>query len=108
MIWNRKKTATPVIEEEVRLSEHHHLYMVRCADGSLFTGTTDDVDQTVREINAGEGPVYTRRRYPVFLVHSEEFMNANDAERRASVIRQMNRRKKEIFISDLLVGALEA
>ena len=104
----RKKSAEPLLEDEIQPSPHHYLYMVRCADGSLYTDTTDNVERAIKEINQGRGPTYTKTRHPAFLVHHEEFMNQVDAENRAAVIRQMNRRKKEVFLSDMLVGALDS
>ncbi|MFH1046853.1 MAG: GIY-YIG nuclease family protein [Patescibacteria group bacterium] len=106
MFWFKRKAEQP-IEEEV-VAAHWYTYMVRCADGSLYTDVAADVSQAMREINAGQGPKYTRMRYPVFLVHSEEFMNDGDAERRADMIRKLDRRRKENLLSDLMVGALEA
>ncbi len=106
MFWNRSKKADAPAEEEEARSTHWYTYMVRCADGSLYTDVTDDISATMLTINAGHGPVYTRTRYPVFLVHHEEFMNEADAERRADLIRKMNKRRKEVFISDIMVGSL--
>jgi len=106
MFWNRRKKANEQAEEGVSKTAHWYTYMVRCADGSLYTDVTEDISATMLTINAGHGPVYTRTRYPVFLVHHEEFMNETDAERRADLIRKMNKRRKEVFISDIMVGSL--
>lgn len=84
---------------------HAFVYIVRCADGSLFTGTAEDPDATLVEINSGSGETYTKTRRPAFLVYNEEFMNLKDAERRAMHVRAMTRREKEHLVST--AGAAE-
>ncbi|MBU0624942.1 GIY-YIG nuclease family protein [Patescibacteria group bacterium] len=107
MFWAIKKTKSEP-EQDIILPEHWHTYIVRCLDGSLYTGITSDIDETLHQMNQGTGPTYTHTRYPVFLVHCEEFMNEIDAEHRAESIRRLNRQAKEVLLSELLVGALEA
>jgi len=75
--------------------QHFFVYMVRCVDGSLFTGVAADPDGIVAEMNRGKGPAYASTRTPVFLVYREEYMNERDAERRAQSIRRMGRAEKE-------------
>lgn len=87
---------------------HSHLYIVRCVDGSLFTGITDDPDTIVVHLNAGNGPVYTRRHCPVFLVYCEEYMNLRDAECRARAIRSMTRGQKEDILAMANTAVLDA
>lgn len=82
-----------------------HIYVVRCSDGSLFTGVTEDVDQTLGELNGGEGSAYVRARTPVFLAYSEEYMNRTDAERRAESVRRMSRQGKESLLAFATTGA---
>ena len=85
-----------------------HLYIVRCVDGSLFTGVTDNPDTIVAEFNAGNGPTYTRSRCPVFLVYCEEYMNQRDAESRAEAIRGMSRGQKEDILAMANTAVLDA
>lgn len=87
---------------------HSHLYIVRCVDGSLFTGVTDDPDAIVAHLNAGNGPAYTRSRCPVFLVYCEEYMNQRDAVRRAEAIRSMTRAQKEGVLAMANTAVLDA
>lgn len=87
---------------------HSHLYIVRCVDGSLFTGVTDDPDTIVAGLNAGNGPTYTRSRRPVFLVYFEEYMNQRDADRRAEAIRSMTRGQKEDILAMANTAVLDA
>lgn len=50
-----------------------YLYVLRCADGSLYTGYTTDLKKRVKTHNAGKGAKYTRSRLPVTLIYQEEF-----------------------------------
>lgn len=75
--------------------QHFFVYMVRCVDGSLYTGVASDPDAAATEMNRGNGPAYPSTRTPVFLVYREEYMNERDAERRAHMIRRMGRAEKE-------------
>lgn len=79
---------------------HSYVYIVRCADGSLYTGVTSDVQRAMCDLNGGRGSTYTRARLPVFLAYTEEYMNDKDAEKRASSVKRMARGDKE----QLLVG----
>jgi len=55
------------------------VYMLRCADGTLYVGSTIDLEPRVAQHAAGEGAAYTRRRLPVELVWSEEMARISDA-----------------------------
>lgn len=80
-------------------TDHWFLYIVRCTDGSLYTGVAENVKEEVRLMNAGRGPSYTRSRLPVFLALTEEYMNAGDAAKRAANIKKLSRREKEVLLS---------
>ncbi len=70
--------------------------MLRCADGSLYTGVTIDIIRRVAEHN-GDGPLgarYTRSRRPVQLVHVEPAASRAEATRREAAIKQLNRARK--------------
>lgn len=75
--------------------------MVRCADGSLYTGYATDIPKRVNEHN-GSGPAagarYTRGRRPVTLVYSESYKDRSGAMKRESAIKKMSRAEKEILI----------
>lgn len=88
------------------MANHHYLYIVRCADGSLFTGVSDDVERSVLEMNAGAANGYVRAHAPVFLAYTEEYMNAGDAECRAAVIKRMNRIGKERILASVGISGL--
>ncbi|KYH26933.1 GIY-YIG nuclease superfamily protein [Halalkalicoccus paucihalophilus] len=76
----------------------HHVYVLECADDSLYTGYTTDVERRVDEHNAGEGAKYTRGRTPVSLVHTERFESRSAAMSREYAIKQLSRREKERLI----------
>lgn len=72
----------------------HHVYIVECADGTLYTGYTTDVERRVAEHNAGTGAKYTRGRRPVELVHVETFERQSAAMQREYAIKQLRRPAK--------------
>ena len=74
---------------------HWFVYVVRCSDGSLYTGATNDVDQEMQTLNEGGGSTYVRARLPVFLAYTEEYMNEQDAAKRAASVKRMGRVHKE-------------
>jgi putative endonuclease len=78
----------------------HFVYVLRCADDTLYTGYTTDVDRRVAEHDAGEGAKYTRGRTPVELVHVEAFDSKSAAMRREHEIKSLSRDRKEALIAD--------
>ena len=69
-------------------------YILRCADGTLYTGWTTDLCRRLAAHNAGTGAKYTRSRRPVTLYHWEEFPTREAAMRREAAIKQMTRSQK--------------
>jgi len=78
----------------------HYVYVLRCADDTLYTGYTTDVERRVSEHNAGEGAKYTRGRTPVECVHVERFESKSAAMSREYEIKQLSRAKKERLVGD--------
>jgi putative endonuclease len=70
------------------------VYIVRCADDTLYTGWALDVTRRVAAHNGGKGARYTATRGPVTLVYSEEVATRGDALRRERVIKRYPRAKK--------------
>ena len=72
------------------------VYMLRCADGTLYTGITTDVARRIAEHNGegNPGARYTRSRRPVELVHVEAAASRADASRREAAIKQLDRTRK--------------
>ena len=72
----------------------NYTYMVRCKDGSLYTGWTNCLEKRLACHNAGKGAKYTKSRLPVELVYYETFEKKEEAMRREWQIKQMNRKEK--------------
>ena len=69
-------------------------YMLRCADGTLYTGWTNDLNERLRTHNAGKGGKYTRSRLPVELVYWEEYETKEAAMSREWHLKRMPRAEK--------------
>ncbi|HCN59452.1 MULTISPECIES: GIY-YIG nuclease family protein [unclassified Exiguobacterium] len=76
----------------------HAVYIVRCRDGSLYTGYAIDVEKRLATHNAGQGAKYTRARLPVVLEYTETFPTKSEALKREYAIKQLTRLKKERLI----------
>jgi putative endonuclease len=72
----------------------HYVYIVRCANGSLYTGYTKNVEQRIAAHNAGKGGRYTRAHRPVELVASWQFVTKRAAMQVEYQIKQMKRSQK--------------
>ena len=70
-------------------------YIVECADGTLYTGWTTDLDRRVSMHNKGLGARYTKMRRPVKLVYVEEQPDRNSAMKRERAIKKMARERKQ-------------
>lgn len=75
------------------------VYIVRCADGTYYTGWTTDLDRRIAQHNAGRGAAYTSRRRPVTLVYREEVADRSAALRRELAIKRGDRSAKERLIA---------
>ncbi len=71
-----------------------YAYILRCADGTLYTGWTNDLQHRVETHNAGKGAKYTRTRRPVELCYYETFDTASAAMRREAAIKKLTRQQK--------------
>ncbi len=78
-----------------------HVYMVECADGTLYSGITTDIDRRIKEHNESDkGARYTRAKRPVLLVYSEEHADRSTASKREYELKQLSREeKKKLFSS---------
>lgn len=70
------------------------VYMLRCGDGSLYTGYTDDVARRLAVHQSGRGAKYTRSHQPVELVYQEELTTRSEAMRREAAIKKLKRQQK--------------
>jgi putative endonuclease len=75
-----------------------HVYMVRCADGTLYTGYARDPGARVEVHNSGKGAKYTRSRLPVSLVYVEQCESLSAALKRERELKPWSRAKKEALI----------
>ena len=76
------------------------VYILRCSDGTLYTGSTDDVQRRLQVHNSGKGSKYTRSRTPVEVVYSEEVESHSAALKREYAIKQLTRQQKIKLIED--------
>ncbi len=70
------------------------VYLLRCADGTLYAGITTDLDRRLAAHNAGAGARYTRARRPVELIHFESVADRAEASRREAAIKRLPRAAK--------------
>ena len=76
----------------------NYTYILRCGDGSLYTGWTNDLDKRIQEHKTARGGKYTRAHAPVELVYYESFDTKNEAMSREWHIKQLTRGQKLALI----------
>ncbi len=76
-------------------NKHWLVYILRCRDGSLYTGITNDLTKRLQAHREGKGSRYTRSRLPVKLVYLESAANRSAATKRELAIKRMKRAQKE-------------
>ena len=73
----------------------YYLYILKCADNTLYTGITTNTQRRVKEHNSSAlGAKYTAARRPVELVYQAEFINRSEASKQESVIKSLSRDQK--------------
>ncbi len=75
-----------------------HVYLLQCADASLYVGTTTDLQRRMLEHTAGTGSAYTRGRRPVRLVYHEAQPHRSAAQRREAEMKRWSHRRKQAFV----------
>ena len=78
------------------------LYILRCGDGSLYTGITTDVEKRLEVHRSGKGAKYTRGRGPLELVYTEECGDHSTALRRELAVKALPREEKQKLLADFL------
>ena len=78
----------------------HFVYIVRCADGTLYTGYARDPRERAKVHNNGRGAKYTAGRRPVHLIYSEAFDSVGDALKREHQVKSLSRKAKEALVAD--------
>jgi UV DNA damage endonuclease len=86
------------LQASAKSDENWYVYLMRCADGSLYTGISKDVARRLEQHNAGTASRYTRSRLPVQLVHQESQSSHSLALKRELAIKALSRREKESLI----------
>ncbi|MCI7125045.1 MAG: GIY-YIG nuclease family protein [Agathobaculum sp.] len=76
-----------------------YTYLLRCADGTLYCGWTNDLAARLAAHNSGKGAKYTRARRPVRLVYSEPHPTRGEAMRREAAIKRLSRAEKEALLA---------
>jgi putative endonuclease len=78
---------------------HWTVYMLECADKTLYTGLTNDLGRRMAEHAAGKGARYTKGRGPFRLVYHETCQSRAEASRRETAIKLLDRAKKRLLCS---------
>ena len=73
----------------------NYAYLVRCSDGSLYAGWTNDIEKRLKSHNAGTGAKYTRARLPVTLAYLETFDTKSEAMKREAALKKLTHQQKE-------------
>lgn len=83
------------------------VYILRCRDGSLYTGCTNDIAHRLAVHQSGKGAKYTRSRLPVCLVYQEEVAGRSEALRRESAIKRLTREQKLRLLTEQKISISE-
>ena len=75
------------------------VYILQCADGTLYTGITNDLERRVAEHGAGQGAKYTKGRGPLQLVYQEICQSRGIASKREFEIKSLDRKAKLLLVS---------
>ena len=76
------------------------VYILECGDGSLYTGSTNDLENRLSTHSSGKGAKYTRSHLPVTLVYSQDSLNRSEAAKRESEIKKLSRKEKLALIAE--------
>jgi putative endonuclease len=74
------------------------MYILKCSDGSYYTGSTNNLELRIAQHQSGQGAKHTKKRLPVTLVYAEEFERIDDAYTREKQVQGWRREKKEALI----------
>lgn len=94
--------------DEMKMEQKsHYMYVLECADGSLYTGYAVDVQARLAAHNAGKGAKYTRARLPVSLLAYAEFASKHDAMHAEYVFKQLSRNEKDALLASASHSSFE-
>ncbi len=80
------------------------VYIIKCKDGKLYTGITNNLERRIKEHNSGNGCKFTKYRIPVKLLYSEDCLNKPKALSREAQIKRLERPEKIALIKCESVG----
>ena len=87
----------PDSEEAAKQPSQWYVYLMRCADNSLYTGVTTNPERRVREHNGkvkGKGAKYTKHRSPVEVIYTEKYPDRSSCSKREYQVKSMSRKDK--------------
>ena len=79
---------------QVKSEKHWFVYMLKCSDGTLYTGITTDLKRRVAEHNSAKAAKYTRARQPVVLVFSKNAQDRSHASKEEAKLKKLSREEK--------------
>ena len=77
----------------------NYVYILKCCDGSLYTGWTNNLEKRLKTHSMGKGAKYTRAKLPVELIYYEEYEDKIEAQKREYAIKKLSREEKLILIN---------
>lgn len=89
--WKMQKQKAVIMNEK---ENREYVYILQCADSTLYTGWTNDIQKRLEAHRAGKGAKYTRGRGPLQLVHLEVFADRSEAKSREAGIKRLTRAAK--------------
>ena len=93
----------------MHMEKLYFVYMLRCSDGTLYTGITTDPARRLKEHNLGTGAKFTRAKRPVEMVYAERADGRSEASKREAEIKSYTREKKLLLIGspNNIIGEIE-
>lgn len=88
------------MQKQNQIQKPWWVYIVKCADGSLYTGIARDINKRIDKHNSGKGAKYTRAREPVKLLYYEEYENRSLATKREMQIKKLSHDQKKELTSN--------
>lgn len=84
----------------------NYTYILKCSDGTLYTGWTNNLEKRLLAHNNGKGCKYTHARCPVELVYVEHFETKQEAQSREALIKHLSRAQKQALIDSATPGGV--
>ncbi len=99
MLEGLKKKAS----KKVKAADRWYLYLLRCGDGSLYTGVTNNLERRLKKHQAGKASRYTRTHGPLEMVYSETCGDRSSALIRECEVKEWPRAKKELLVAGIKI-----